>query len=127
MKKFTKILALVLVVTTVVCVLASCGIKLSGTYAGKADLFGLAGAEVSYKFIGSKVTITSKAKIAGFEKTEIKDAKYEIIRNDDGTLSIKFTYDDGTSAYTAKFAQDKNAKTITIDGITYTKVDTKAK
>ena len=60
MKKSVRIFALALALVTVVAVLASCGgTKLSGTYEGKADLFGIAGGSVTYKFSGSDVTITS--------------------------------------------------------------------
>ena len=120
MKKSIRILALAMAMLTVVAVLASCSTKLSGTYEGKADLFGIAGATVTYKFSVSKVTITSTGSLLGLEKTETKKATYEIKDKDDGTQSITLTYDDDTSE-TLSFKQDKENKTITIGVVTLTK------
>lgn len=122
-KKSVRIFALALALVTVVAVLASCGgTKLSGTYEGKADLFGIAGGSVTYKFSGSDVTITSTGKILTVEKTETKKATYEIKEKDDGSMTITFTYkDDGEKSETLSFKQDKENKTITIGGVTYTK------
>lgn len=120
MKKSIRFIALALAVLSVMLVFASCGKKLSGTYTGKADLFGLAGASVTYKFSGKKVTITSTASILGQEKTETKTAKYAITEKDDGTMSITFTYDDGKSD-TQIFKENKENKTITIGIVTLTK------
>lgn len=123
MRKSMRILSLTLALLTVVAVLASCGgTKLSGTYEGKADLFGIAGGSVTYKFSGSNVTITSTGKILTVEKTETKKATYEIKEKDDGSMTITFTYkDDGDKSETFSFKQDKDNNTITIAGVTYTK------
>lgn len=120
MKKTIRILALTMALLMVAVVFASCAKTLSGTYTGEADLFGLAGATVTYKFSGSNVTITSTGKLLGMEKTETKEAKYEITEKDDGTMSITFTYDDGKTE-TQTFKEDKDAGTITIGLVTLTK------
>lgn len=124
MKKTVRILSLtlaVLMLAATALTLASCSTKLSGTYEGKADLFGFAGASVSYEFSGSKVTVTVTGSVLGFEKSETKKGTYEIKDKDDGTQTITFTYDGESSSDTVPFSQDKDAKTITIGGITYNK------
>ena len=63
-----KIIALTLVLAMVALVFTSCGTILIGEYGGKSSFFGLAGAEVTYKFVGNKVTVTTKANVVGFEK-----------------------------------------------------------
>lgn len=123
-KTVIRIISAALVISALCMVLASCATVLSGTYTGKADLFGLVGGEVSYKFSGSKVTITSKANIAGFEKTSTYDGKYSIEDKNDGTQTITFTFDSGDADEyngTMSFSQDKDAGTIKIGGVTYTK------
>ena len=60
-----KIIALTLALCMVTIILTSCATMLSGEYSGKASLFGLAGAEVTYKFFGNKVTVTTKASVLG--------------------------------------------------------------
>ena len=71
-----KIIALTLVLAMVALVFTSCSTILIGEYGGKSSFFGLAGAEVTYKFVGNKVTVTTKANVVGFEKeTTIKAVK----------------------------------------------------
>ena len=118
-----KVLALVLALSLVF-VLVSCGKTLSGTYTASGDLLGLAGGKVSYTFSGSKVTVSKTTSFLGNSKTTEYDGKYEITEADDGTMSIKFTFEDSdASEYngTKTFKENKDAGTITIGLITYTK------
>lgn len=122
MKKFAKVLSLVLVVAMVCVLFAACGNKLSGTYKGKVDAFGLAGAEVVYDFSGSKVTVTATASILGFEKTVESDGTYEIAENEDGDLEITFTFeDDDAEKYSGTFSFSEGEDYIKIAGAKYEK------
>lgn len=121
-KTVIRIMALVLVVVMAGAVLVSCGKTVSGTYKGKVDAFGLAGAEVTYKFSGKKVTVTATASVLGFEKTVESDGTYEITENDDGTLSITFDFEsDDASSYGGTVSYEKTEKGIKLGGIEYTK------
>ncbi len=118
-----KIIALTLVLAMVALVFTSCGTMLSGEYGGNASLFGVVGGEVTYKFTGNKVTVTTKATVLGFEKETSYTGTYKIATGDDGKQTITFTYEGDGSSYSGSqsFSQDKSAKTITIGGITYNK------
>ncbi len=118
-----KIIALTLVLAMVALVFTSCGTMLSGEYSGNASIFGIVGGEVTYKFTGSKVTVTTKATVLGFEKETSYTGTYKIATGDDGKQTITFTYEGDGSSYSGSqsFSQDKSAKTITIGGITYNK------
>ncbi len=120
MKKTLRIVALVLVLAMSVCVLASCGKKLSGEYAAGGDLAG-----TSYTFKGSKVTI--KYTVFGFEKTI--EGEYEITTNDDDKEVIIFTFgDDAEDAdkYEGEFAfaegKEGDTEYIKIGIVKYNKV-----
>lgn len=120
MKKTLRIVALVLVLAMSVCVLASCGKKLSGEYAAGGDFAG-----TSYTFKGSKVTI--KYTVLGFEKTI--EGEYEITTNDDDKEVIIFTFgDDAEDAdkYEGEFAfaegKEGDTEYIKIGIAKYTKV-----
>lgn len=122
MKTFAKVLSLVLVATMVCVLFASCAKTISGTYKGEVDAFGLAGAEVTYKFSGSKVSVTATASVFGFEKTIESDGTYEIIENDDGELKIKFTFEDADAEkYSGTFSFSEGDDYIKIGGAKYTK------
>ena len=118
-----KVLALVLALSLVF-VLVSCGKTLSGTYTAGGDLLGLAGGKVSYTFSGSKVTVSTSSSFLGSTKTSEYKGEYEIIEAEDGSMTIKFTFEDSeASEYTGTktFKEDKDAGTITIGLVTYTK------
>ncbi len=118
-----KVLALVLVLSLVF-VMASCGKTLSGTYSADGSLFGLAGGKVSFTFSGSKVTVSETKTFLGNTSTEEYKGSYEITEADDGTMSIKFTFEDSDAskyAGTKTFKENKDAGTITIGMTTYTK------
>lgn len=118
-----KIIALTLVLAMAALLLTSCATMLFGEYTGKASLFGFASGEVTYKFSGSKVTVTVKASVLGFEKETSYSGTYKIAKGDDGKETITFTYEGDGSNYSGSqsFSQDKSAKTITIGGATYNK------
>lgn len=121
MKKFTKVISLALVLVMALAVLASCGTKLSGTYS-----LTVAGITTSYKFSGSKVTLTVKQTLLG-ESEETFKGTYKITKDDDGNQIIEFTFKDkdgkDSEKYSTKsaFSQNKDDKTITIGVVTYKK------
>ena len=122
MKKFAKVLSLVLVVAMVCVLFASCGKTISGTYKGEVDAFGLAGAEVVYKFSGNKVNVKATASILGFEKTVESDGTYEITENEEGALEITFTFEDeDAEKYSGTFSFSEGDDYIKIGGAKYEK------
>ncbi len=125
-KTFVRIAAVALVLVMLTAVLASCGTTLSGVYSGELGIGSLVGGKLSYNFKGSKVTITVTTTLLGSTSSQEFEGKYEITEADDGTQSITFTFesdDEDAKSYggTKTFAQDKDAGTITIGGLTYTK------
>lgn len=122
-KRITKAIALVLVFSLLCIALASCGKTLSGTYSATigGDTIGV---KTSYKFSGSKVTITVGGSLLGASTETSIDGTYEITE-EDGAQFITFTFKSGDDAskYSGKhtFAENKDNKTITIDGVVYTK------
>jgi len=113
MKNITKILALVLVLSMVCVVFASCGTTLSGTYKNNG-LFGLG--DSSYKFSGNKVTYTLEG--ASVEGT------YKITKNDDGDQVIIFDFDDDSIASLideVELSFEKTDDGIKISGTEYKK------
>ena len=116
-----KVLALVLALSLVF-VLVSCGKTISGTYSAKVDAFGLAGAEVVYKFSGSKVSVTATASVLGFEKTVESDGTYEITENEEGAFEITFTFEDeDAEKYSGTFSFSEGDDYIKIGGAKYEK------
>ena len=117
-KTFLKAMALTLAIVTVVCLLASCGKTISGTYSADVGNTSIIGGSATYKFSGSKVIISVTAGIAGFEKTTDFEGKYEI--NDD---QITFTFEDSDAdKYSGTQSFEKGDDYIKIGGVTYTKV-----
>ena len=118
-----KIIAIILVLAMTALVLTSCATVLTGEYVGKASLFGIMGAEVTYKFIGNRVTVTTKASIAGFEKETAYKGTYKIGKDDVGKQPRNFGYEGDRPNYSGSqsFSQDKSTKTITIGGVTFNK------
>ncbi len=126
MKKFTKVIAITLVLATLVCVFASCGGP-SGTYGSD---------NYSLKFSGSKVTVSWKGLTKSYEMT----GKFEMGKDDNGNKTITFTMDevetdsllgdaayatakalfDGTKSYNA--GKDDKGKYIEIGGAKYYEV-----
>ena len=101
-----KIIALTLVLAMVALVFTSCSTMLIGEYGGKSSFFGLAGAEVTYKFVGNKVTVTTKANVVGFEKETTYKGTYKIATDDDGKQTITFTYEGDGSNYRSNITKN---------------------
>ncbi len=124
MKTLTRVLALALTLCLVF-VLVSCGKTLSGTYSTEAGLGGLVGGKHSYTFSGSKVTVTASTTLLGNTTTKEYKGTYEINEAEDGSMTITITFEDSdASEYSVSsktFKEDKDAGTITIGLITYTK------
>ena len=113
MKKFTKVIALVLVLSTLVCVFASCGKKLSGKY--EATAFGT-GTCLTFK--GGKVS--AQFKLLGSYGDAV-EGKYQI---KDGQITITFEGDDkDAKALEGTFDFEEGDNYIKIGLIKYTKVD----
>lgn len=124
MKKSLKLVSLILAITIICVLFASCSTMLSGVYSSEAGLGSLAGGKVSYNFKGTKVTVTVTTTLLGSTNSTSYDGGYEITTADDGTQAIVFTFEDeDASTYTGtkSFTQDKDAGTVTIGGVVYTK------
>ncbi len=124
MKTMKRLLVLALALSMVF-MLVSCGKTLSGTYTAGGDLLGIAGGKTSYTFSGSKVTVTTTTTVLGNSKTNEYEGKYEITEAADGTMTITMTFEsEDASEYNVSsktFKEDKEAGTITIGVVTYTK------
>ena len=117
MKKTIRIIAFTLVVVMVCLAFAACGKTLSGEYTAEIGSTGIAGGKTTYKFSGSKVTITVVAGIAGFEKSTSFEGKYKI----DGD-EITFTFEDGeASSYNQTLPFEETEDGIKLAGIEYKK------
>ena len=118
-KTVLKVVALMLVAVIACATLVSCGKKLSGTY--EANLLV---AEVSYKFSGSKVTVTVDPIIGD---DQVLEGKYEI-DEDAGVITITIEgegEDAKTYGGTHNFSEgEEDGKAyIKLDGIKYEKID----
>lgn len=120
MKNIVRIASIALVAVMLVCMLASCSPKLSGSYKNDG-IFGVGA--TTYTFKGSNVTITTE--VGGFEKTV--EGKYEI---DDETGKITLTFEaeeEDAEAYAGTFdfaqGEENGVKYIKIGGAQYTKVE----
>ena len=114
MKKFARILAVVMAVLMVTLCFAACGTKLSGSYTHTEEAFGVT-ATAKFEFKGDKVTISSEALglSASVEGTyEIKDDEITITIDDEDSL-LK------DAAGTFDFEKGKDY--IKIDGVEYKK------
>jgi hypothetical protein len=123
MKKFTKVIAVVLVLAALVCVFASCGKKLSGKYSGELNLV-VASYKVTYDFKGSNVEVTHTASnfITG-SKTTTVEGKYEITESDNG-MEITFTFENEDEvAKSATYSFEEGEGYIKINGVQYNVVE----
>ena len=105
MKNVTKAIALILVLSMVCVIFASCGKKLSGTYRNDSTkdvpFVGKTGTVETYKFSGHEYTYTVETYIAGACDTVTETGTYEIIETDSGSLQILLTKEgaDDTQSY----------------------------
>lgn len=116
MKKFARILAVVMAVLMVSLCFVACGNKLSGTYEHTEEAMGIT-ATVKLEFDGDKVKISSEA--LGISASV--DATYEI-KDDEITISI----DDEDSLLkdlAGTFDFEKGKDYVKIDGTEYKKAD----
>ena len=117
MKKTTKIIALALVLVTLVCVLASCGKKLSGEYYVGDKEF--TKSYTSYTFKGSKVKVEVYAlgnKVTG----DSFEAKYSI---KDGEITFTWEDADGNEKTNTQTFEELEDGSIKIGLIKYTKAE----
>lgn len=113
MKKSIRVLALVMALTMVLFVFASCGKKLSGKYSAE-----VLGTSATYEFKGSKVTITVKA--LGSSVLEV-EGTYKI---DDDKITFTFESDDeDADKYNGTFDFEEKEDSIKIGLVEYKKVD----
>ena len=124
MKKTAKILALVLAVSMLCIVFASCGKTISGTYKFDATVLD-SGVVTTYKFSGSKVSLTVDTKVLGnVTSSDTFEGKYEIAEAESGDLQITFTFEDSDAEkYNLTQTFEEGDGTIKIGLVTYTKVD----
>ena len=96
MKKYLRILALVLVFVMGGIMLVSCAKTISGTYEAEVDMW-VKKYTITYEFKGSNLTITQRevGAISGNVETNTYDATYEIVEHDDGTMDIIIDVDGG--------------------------------
>ncbi len=122
MKKSIRVLALVMALTAVLFVLASCGKTLSGKYSAEIDIVVLK-YTATYEFSGKNVTVTKVTNpILGSSTTTTLEGKYEIVENDDGSMDITFefeTADDQIKSGTFDFEEGEDY--IKIGLVTYNK------
>lgn len=121
-KTFVRVLALALVVVMMVCTLASCAKKLSGTYEAEIDAVVLK-YTASYTFSGSKVSVEKKTTVLGTVETKTLDGTYKIAENSDGTMEITLTFeteDDQVKSGTFTFEEGEDY--IKIGVVKYTLV-----
>jgi len=121
MKKFTKVIAVVLVLATLVCVFASCGHKLSGKYSGEVNVL-VAKYKVTYEFSGNKVTVTHTASSLLGSKTEVVEGTYKITESANG-MEITFTFEqEDDVAKNSTYSLEYGEGYVKIGGITYNEV-----
>ena len=117
-KTFVRFFALALVAVMMVCTLASCAKKLSGSYV--AEVGGeLAGYTATYTFSGKNVNVKKEATIAGFSKTTELAGTYEIAENENGELEITLSFetdDDEIKSGTFAFSEGEE------NGVEYIKI-----
>ena len=122
MKKTVRILSVLLALLMVTCVLASCGKTIKGTYSAEVDVL-LLKYTATYEFSGKNVTVTRVVNpLIGEAQTFTIEGTYEIIKNDDDTMDIKFEFktdDDYIKSGTFDFEQGEDY--IKIGAVKYNK------
>lgn len=121
MKKTMRWLAIALVALTLCMTLVGCAKTLKGTYVAEGG-GSIVTAGTSYTFSGNKVTIEVKAGLFGFETSTSFDGQYEIVKAEDGTMDITFTFgDDEAKKYSGTFDFEEIDGGIKIGGIIHNK------
>lgn len=123
MKKFTKVLALTLVAVMMLCMLASCGKKLSGSYKGEIDAL-VGKVSATYTFKGNKVEVVTELTVLTNTTTKTIEGTYEITEKDDGKMEITFTYEaDDDTVKSGTYSFEEGEDYIKIGGGQYKKVE----
>ena len=94
MKKYLRILALVLVFVMGGIMLASCAKTISGTYEAEMQIL-FTEYTVTYEFKGSNLTVTQRHEVMGSVETDTFEGTYEIVEHDDGSMDIIIDIDGG--------------------------------
>ena len=121
MKKTMRWIAIAMVALMLCLTLVGCAKTLKGTYVAEGDLFGIASGETSYEFSDKKVTITVKAGAFGFETSKSFEGTYEIVKADDDTMDIVFTFGEEADSYSGSFDFEEVDGGIKIGGIIHNK------
>ena len=124
-----KIISTILVCVLLLgCVMSftSCSKMLFGKYEAEVDAV-VAGGKVVYEFTPFGYTKTTTTEVLGFAKDSVEEGKYKITENEDGDLTIAFTYEvDGkeeTESYSFSQGEEDGVKYVKLGLIKYTKVD----
>ena len=106
--------------------LSSCGKMLTGKYEAEVDAI-VAGGNVVYEFTPFGYTKTTTTEVLGFEKSSVEEGKYKIAENDEGELTITFTYEvDGeekTESVAFSQGEENGVKYIKLGLVKFTKLD----
>lgn len=116
MKRIISTILVCVLLLGCVLTLASCGKRLSGTYAGKLEVAGQS-AEMSFTFKGNKVTMETKGTVLGITTSTSLEGTYEI--EDD---KITITYEEDGKSVTDTMTFEKGKDFIKLDGIQFDKV-----
>ena len=124
-----KIISTILVCVLLLgCVMSftSCSKMLYGKYEAEVDAV-VAGGKVVYEFTPFGYTKTTTTEVLGFAKDSVEEGKYKITENEDGDLTIAFTYEvDGkeeTESFSFSQGEEDGVKYVKLGLIKYTKVD----
>ena len=126
MKKIISTILVCVLLVGCVMSLSSCGKMLTGKYEAELDA-GIGGGKVSYEFTPFGYTKTTTTEVLGFEKSSVEEGKYKIAENDDGELSITFTYEvegeEKTETVSFSQGEENGAKYIKLGLVKLNKVD----
>ena len=119
MKKTFRILAIFMVITILSLTLVSCSDNLSGKYSNN-----IGGIETTYDFgLFGKVTRTIFIPgVISDGETIVKEGKYEISKDDDGSLEITLEFDgEGSETHSFSKGEENGEKYIKIGLFEYKK------
>ena len=123
MKKFARVLALVMAMALLCLTFAACSKTLSGKYEAEIN-YGLGKYTASYEFSGNKVEITKKSTtILGTVDTLTLNGTYEITETDDGMEITIELEDDDDQIKSGTFTFEEGEDYIKIGLAKYEKVD----
>ena len=126
MKKIISTILVCVLLLGCVMSLSSCGKMLMGKYEADVDAI-VAGGKVVYEFTPFGYTKTTTTEVLGFEKSSVEEGKYKIAENDEGELTITFTYEvDGeekTESVAFSQGEEDGVKYVKLGIVKYTKID----